>query len=236
MNKRRVYVTSPFLSLAQTSECQGTTSPQHGCKGPRSEPLELLGANRKTQHSRCYFRKSDGGNYASPKGTREFDAQLQKWVIGAGTRACRMGPDAAALLWSSTLPTFCHQTYLIHQDVQQKAHPCTASSRIWWMPVLPVSADGRVQSRTNGGDLHQRRPQTDAIFPALFVFIRAWNCVGFYFFCYLDHLRGHFPSKSTQKRKGLLLKSTAQQDIYMKEQITPLHPCGWSLSHGWILE
>lgn len=47
----------------------------------------------------------------------------------------------------------------------------------------------------------------------------------FLFFCYLDHLRGHFPSKSTQKRKGLLLKSTAQQDIYVKEQITPLHPC-----------
>lgn len=131
MNKCRVYVTSPFLSLAQTSECQGTTSPQHGCKGPRSEPLELLGTNRKTQHSRCCFRKCGGENYASPKGMRGFDAQLQKWVIGAGTRACRTGSRRCRTVVSSTLPTFCHQTYLLHQDVRQKAHPCTAWSRIW---------------------------------------------------------------------------------------------------------
>lgn len=91
-------MTSPFPSLAQTAECQGTTSPQHGCKGPRSEPLELLRPNRKTPRSRCSLRKSGGGKCCIAK----REAQWQKWVMGAGRRACRTGPGAGAPLKQHT--------------------------------------------------------------------------------------------------------------------------------------
>lgn len=65
MNKCRVYVTWPFLSLVQTTECQGTTSQQHGCKDPRLKPLELLRPDRRNTTLTMWLQRKVGFSYTS---------------------------------------------------------------------------------------------------------------------------------------------------------------------------
>lgn len=205
MNKCRIYVTSPFLSLVQTSECQGTTSPQHGCKGPRSEPLELLGANRKTQHWRCYFRKSGGENYASPKGTREFwrtaaevGHRSGKESMQDGSRRCRtvVSQHTPDILPSNIFdppgcsaessPMYCIVPHMVNARPPRfsRRESPKSDKRRW--PASKETTEGSDFSRT----------------------VRLHPCVKF-FFCYLDHLRGHFPSKSTKKKWIVIKKYSA---------------------------
>lgn len=65
MNKCRIYVTWPFLSLVQTTECQGTTSQQHGCKDPRLKPLELLRPDRRNTTLTMWLQRKVGFSYTS---------------------------------------------------------------------------------------------------------------------------------------------------------------------------
>lgn len=244
MNKCGVYVIWPFPSLVQTTECQGTTSQQHGCKDPRLKPLELLKPNRRNTTFKMWLQRKAGYSYTSGEkrvhlfllreenATHEFEAQLQKWVIGA--EACRRGP----LLSPSTLSTISHHKHLIPQDVHQKAHPCTALSRIWWTPVLLVSAGGRVRSRTNGGDLKgntyrrcssTHHTQADIILSALLVSIFTWNCV-----LYLDHLQAHFPSKNAQKEKNIVIFKKYIPAGYLHLRANYTFTSLWMIPRSWM--
>lgn len=216
INKCSVYVTWPFPSLVQTTERQGTTSQQHGCRDPRLKPLELLGPNgrNKTLQMRLPRKvvfffvherwKRDAFLFFREEKKRTFEAQLQKWVMGA--EACKKGSTVVSLHAINHQQCFTPQEASPHSSPMYCIVPQMVNAR---PPRFSRRESPKSDKRRWPGWKHTlsgsstHHVQKDNISSSLPVLISAWNCALFFF--YLDHLQAHFPSKNTQKQKNVVI-------------------------------
>lgn len=228
INKCRVYVTWPFLSLVQTTECQGTTSQQHGCKAPRLKPLELLRPNRRNTTFKMWLQRKVGFSYTSGEKRMHLFFQRGKrntriWGTAAevGHRRGGMQMGSAAvnqhtinnqpsnIFYSpgrspQSSPMYCIVPHMVNARPPRfsRRESPKSDKRRWPEWKQSVGFPLRTTCRRTSFRLHCSSQSSHDIV-----------------FFYLDHLQAHFPSKNTQKEDSYFLKVHSCRILTFKNKL-----------------